>query len=231
MIVLEYESETESDESGCDPVVKTTLESVTILGEDSYQLQFQLQTDLEQDFVFHFMVSDGVEVVPSPEVKSLRNGDKLPVKVTGSGLFKIFIMWPSTRENVFQQGYALARNSFSKEFQDVTLSSVSRHTIHSPELIFAVDKINRFGNTMQRVLVMSLQGVKNFRDNGKCSSVTRWSDIKSAVDKVDQTVHITQDDGYLRVYKSPLSQFMALCLKTYHKRVESRRARLKNFGA
>lgn len=231
MIILEYDSETESDESGCDPIVKTRLETVNIQGEDEYQLVFVLQTDLEQEFVFHFMVSDGVEVQPNDEIEYLRNGDRLPVTVSGSGLFKIFIMWPSTRENVFQQGYALVRDSFSKEFQEVTLSSVSRHTIHSPELIFTVDKINSFGNKMQRAVVMTLQGVKNFRENGKCSSITRWGDIKSAVDKLDQTVHITQNDGKLRVYESPLSEFMALCLRTYHKRVESRRSRMKKFGA
>jgi len=151
--------------------------------------------------------------------------------VSGSGLFKIFIMWPSTRENVFQQGYALTRDAFSQKFQEVTLSSVRRHTIHSPDLIFCVDKINSFGVKMQRSVVLTLEGVKNFRDNGKCSSITRWGDIKSAVDKTDSTVHITQNDGKIRVYESPLSEFMAMCLRTYHKRVESRRSRMQNFRA
>lgn len=231
MIILEYDTDTDSVDSGSDPVVKTRLESVIINGEDEYQLVFQLQTDLEQEFVFHFMVSDGIEVHPNDEIEYLRNGDRLPVNVSGSGLFKIFIMWPSTRENVFQQGYALTRDAFSQKFQEVTLSSVSRHTIHSPDLIFCVDKINSFGVKMQRSVVLTLEGVKNFRDNGKCSSITRWSDIKSAVDKTDSTVHITQNDGKIRVYESPLSEFMAMCLRTYHKRVESRRSRMQNFGA
>jgi len=231
MLILEYESETESDDSGHEPVVKCCLESVVLKAENEYELIFVLHTDLQQEFMYHFMVSDGVEVYPQEEINRLRSGEKLPVTISGSGLFKIFIMWPSTRENVFQQGYALVRDSFSKEFQDVTLSSVSRHTIHSPELIFTVEKINSFGNKMMRSLVLSLQGIKNYRENGKCSSITRWGDIKSAVDKVDHSVHILQNDGKLRVYESPLSEFMALCLRTYHTRVQSRKSRLKKFGA
>jgi len=224
----EFHSDHESD-SGQDPEVTLTLEEVVVNSASEYLLTFILRTQLTDSFIYNFKHSTGLIISIVNEPPELKNGDRLQVIVNGGGLFKVFVAWPKSKENIFQQGFAVIYNDFVPKFREVMLNAVSKHTTVAPEVIFTATKINSLGKKMQRALVISINGIRNFRENGTCSSITYWSRIKGAIDKLDHTVHILQNDGKLRVYESPLSEFLALCLRTYHKRATARSSRFKMF--
>merc|ERR1712083_201833 len=146
----------------------------------------------------------------------------------GVGLFKIFVAWQDTKENVFQKGYALLFDHFRDDFQQMLLGTISRHTVNYPELIFSLDKINQQNTIQKRALLLTREGIKNFRDSGQCSSTTNWLSIQSAIDKLDGTVHITTENKK-RIYKTEPNEFLAKCLNAYYHRIQASYRRMQKF--
>jgi len=163
-----------------------------------------------------------VEIQDEPEI--VTQGDVLTMRFTGFGLFKIFIAQPVSKENVFQKGFAIVYENFAPTFQKTFIKTAQKFVIKLPELIFCLKKINEAGKIQNRTLVLTQTGLKNFRENGNCSSITPWRHIYSAIDK-GNTVHIIQRDGKRRVYQTPLYEFLCLCLNKYYTRVMSSESR------
>jgi len=156
------------------------------------------------------------------------DGDLLTIRVIGSGLLKIFLLIPESKMCICQKGFAIVTDEFAEQFQETFLNTVKKQTVYCPEIVFDVTKINRFAKRQLRSLVCSSSGLKNFRETGILSSTTEWRDIKACIDKGD-VVHVSLNDGHLRMYETNLHDFLTVCCQQYYKKMVASQRRLRSY--